>query len=76
MVSGTYCLTNQSFDYSIVTIHLHNTNIIESSDNFDYLKNAFNHIERVGKVYAFKRGLDESEVLEDDEILSKGFSSI
>ena len=47
-----------------------------TADDFEFLKTATEYINTVGTVYAFKNGKDESEILEDPEILAKGFSVI
>ena len=51
-------------------------NVTKTDDNFEFLDRATNYIRKVGEVYAFKNGQDVSEVLEDEEILAKGFSVI
>ena len=48
----------------------------EAGDNFEFLNRATDYIKKVGEVYAFKNGKDVSEVLEDADILAKGFSVI
>ena len=45
-------------------------------ETFEYLKRANAYILDVGRVYALKNGMEETEVLEDPKTLSQGFSII